>query len=81
MTPSSGGLALEIVVPVFNEQLVLEKSITKLANYLSQEMPSTWQITIADNASTDNTRRIARAGGATTQCCTADSTSKDAASR
>lgn len=59
MTPSSGGLALEIVVPVFNEQLVLENSITKLATYLSQEMPSTWQITIADNASTDNTAAIA----------------------
>ena len=59
MTPSSGGLALEIVVPVFNEELVLEKSITKLANYLSQEMPSTWQITIADNASTDGTAAVA----------------------
>lgn len=59
MTPSSGGLALEIVVPVFNEQLVLENSISKLATYLSQEMPSTWQITIADNASTDNTAAIA----------------------
>ncbi|MGY3378846.1 glycosyltransferase involved in cell wall biosynthesis [Arthrobacter sp. TE12231] len=59
MTPSSGGLALEIVVPVFNEQLVLENSITKLATYLTQEMPSTWQITIADNASSDNTAAIA----------------------
>jgi glycosyltransferase involved in cell wall biosynthesis len=59
MTPSSGGLALEIVVPVFNEESVLEKSITGLAEYLSHEMPSTWQITIADNASTDNTAAIA----------------------
>lgn len=59
MTPSSGGLALEIVVPVFNEESVLEKSISRLAEYLSQEMPSTWQITIADNASTDNTAAIA----------------------
>jgi glycosyltransferase involved in cell wall biosynthesis/putative flippase GtrA len=59
MTPSSGGLALEIVVPVFNEESVLEHSITKLTNYLTQEMPSTWQITIADNASTDDTAAIA----------------------
>lgn len=59
MTPSHGGLALEIVVPVFNEESVLEKSITELADYLTQEMPSTWQITIADNASTDNTPRVA----------------------
>ena len=59
MKPSHGGLALEIVVPVFNEETVLEKSITTLANYLTLEMPSTWQITIADNASTDNTPNIA----------------------
>lgn len=59
MKPSSGGLALEIVVPVFNEEAVLENSIRKLANYLLHEMPSTWQITIADNASTDDTADIA----------------------
>lgn len=59
MELSHGGLALEIVVPVFNEESVLEKSITELANYLKLEMPATWQITIADNASTDNTEAIA----------------------
>jgi glycosyltransferase involved in cell wall biosynthesis len=59
MKPSSGGLALEIVVPAFNEEAVLENSIRKLANYLLLEMPSAWQITIADNASTDNTAEIA----------------------
>ncbi|MHC6592115.1 bifunctional glycosyltransferase family 2/GtrA family protein [Arthrobacter sp. C152] len=59
MTPSYGGLALEIVVPVFNEEAVLESSITRLADYLTQEMPSTWKITIADNASTDRTPVIA----------------------
>lgn len=59
MNHSRGGLALEIVVPVFNEESVLEKSIIELAKYLELEMPATWQITIADNASTDNTPRIA----------------------
>jgi putative flippase GtrA len=59
MNPSHGGLALEIVVPVFNEESVLEKSINELANYLEIEMSATWQITIADNASTDNTPGIA----------------------
>lgn len=59
MTPSYGGLALEIVVPVYNEEAVLERSITRLAEYLTHEMPSTWQITIADNASTDGTPVIA----------------------
>jgi glycosyltransferase involved in cell wall biosynthesis len=59
MTPSYGGLALEIVVPVFNEEAVLENSITTLSEYLTLEMPSTWKITIADNASTDRTPVIA----------------------
>jgi putative flippase GtrA len=59
MKLSRGGLALEIVVPVFNEESVLEKSITELGNYLKLEMPASWQITIADNASTDNTAIIA----------------------
>ncbi|PTT67592.1 bifunctional glycosyltransferase family 2/GtrA family protein [Arthrobacter sp. HMWF013] len=59
MTPSYGGLALEIVVPVFNEEAVLENSISRLAEYLTHEMPSTWKITIADNASTDRTPAIA----------------------
>lgn len=59
MTPSYGGLALEIVVPVFNEEAVLENSISRLAEYLTLEMPSTWKITIADNASTDRTPMIA----------------------
>ncbi|MBT2532067.1 bifunctional glycosyltransferase family 2/GtrA family protein [Arthrobacter sp. ISL-48] len=58
MTPSYGGLALEIVVPVFNEEAVLENSISRLAEYLTHEMPSTWKITIADNASTDRTPAI-----------------------
>ena len=58
MNPSHGGLALEIVVPVFNEESVLDKSIRELANYLKLEMPTTWQITIADNASTGNTYRL-----------------------
>ncbi|MEW1949346.1 bifunctional glycosyltransferase family 2/GtrA family protein [Pseudarthrobacter sp902506025] len=59
MTPSYGGLALEIVVPVYNEEAVLESSITRLAEYLTNEMPSTWKVTIADNASTDRTPVIA----------------------
>jgi len=59
MTPSYGGLALEIVVPVYNEEAVLEGSIRRLAEYLTNEMPSTWKITIADNASTDRTPVIA----------------------
>ncbi|MFH5878349.1 glycosyltransferase [Arthrobacter sp. NA-172] len=60
MKPSSGGLALEIIVPVFNESAILERSIHRLADYLSRELLYSWKITIADNASTDATGAISR---------------------
>jgi hypothetical protein len=60
MTPSSGGLALEIVVPVFNESAILERSINRLADYLSRELLYRLKITIADNASTEATGAISR---------------------
>ena len=52
-------LALEVVVPVFNEAATLEHSIRTLHEYLSAEFDLPWQITIADNASTDETLEIA----------------------
>jgi putative flippase GtrA len=50
---------VEIVVPVYNEQLALEPSIRRLHAFLSDGFPFTWSITIADNASTDGTPFIA----------------------
>lgn len=53
--------SLNIVLPVYNEQLELEGSVEKLADFLKNNLQDfTWQITIADNASTDNTWKIAR---------------------
>ncbi|HXY94905.1 MAG TPA: glycosyltransferase, partial [Acidimicrobiia bacterium] len=46
---------LDIVVPVHNEERVLEQSITRLHAYLADGFPFTWRITIVDNASTDGT--------------------------
>jgi putative flippase GtrA len=51
---------VEIVVPVYNEQQSLEASIRRLHHFLSSEFPFSWQITIADNASSDATPAIAR---------------------
>jgi glycosyltransferase involved in cell wall biosynthesis len=51
---------VDIVVPVFNEAAVLEASIRRLHDYLTDRFPLTWRITIADNASTDRTWSIAR---------------------
>src|SRR6476469_4383822 len=51
---------VEIVIPVYNEQVILEKSVTRLRSYLQESFPFGWQITIADNASTDKTWEIAQ---------------------
>ncbi len=51
---------VEIVVPVFNEAHVLAASITRLHHYLDDRFPFAWRITIADNASTDDTWTVAR---------------------
>jgi putative flippase GtrA len=50
---------VEIVVPVFNEAAGLEASIRRLHDYLSTRFPIPWLVTVADNASTDQTWPIA----------------------
>ena len=50
---------VEIVVPVYNEEQSLGGSVDRLQRYLSGHFPLTWLITVADNASTDNTWGIA----------------------
>jgi putative flippase GtrA len=50
---------VDVVVPVYNEAHVLEDSITRLHDYLSDSFPFTWRITIVDNASTDRTMAVA----------------------
>ena len=52
-------IAVEIVVPVYNEEADLERSIRRLHRYLSAHFPLSWRVTIADNASTDRTWAIA----------------------
>jgi putative flippase GtrA len=52
-------VAVEIVIPVFNEADGLESSVTRLRSYLLANLPYSFRITIADNASTDATWAIA----------------------
>jgi glycosyltransferase involved in cell wall biosynthesis len=49
---------VEIVVPVFNEQDVLERSVRRLHRFLADGFPFAWRIVVADNASTDTTGAI-----------------------
>ncbi|MET3805415.1 putative flippase GtrA [Nakamurella sp. UYEF19] len=50
---------LDVVIPVYNEQDDLGQAVRRLHTYLSTSLPYSFRITIADNASTDATPRIA----------------------
>lgn len=50
---------LDVVIPVYNEELGLAPSVAKVREHLLA-MPFSFRITIADNASTDATNLIAR---------------------
>jgi putative flippase GtrA len=51
---------LDVVVPVYNEELDLEPCVRRLHAYLRENFPYRFRITIADNASTDATADVAR---------------------
>ena len=52
--------SVEIVIPVYNEEKELEANIMTLFNFCNKKMNGySWHITIADNASMDNTPVIA----------------------
>ena len=54
-----GRPAVDVVVPVHNEQDDLEPNVRRLHAYLETTFPLSARITIADNASTDDTAAIA----------------------
>lgn len=52
--------SVEIVIPIYNEEEELERNITKLHSFAAKKLKSyDWHITIADNASTDRSLKIA----------------------
>ena len=52
--------SVEIVLPVYNEEAILESSVTALVSHLELTATFGWYITIADNASTDSTQARAQ---------------------
>lgn len=51
---------VDILLPVYNEEHVLEKSVTTLRKFLQDNVTDfNWIITIGDNASTDSTMAVA----------------------
>jgi glycosyltransferase involved in cell wall biosynthesis len=49
---------VDIVIPVYNEQVILAQSVQTLLQYLIENFPYSWRIVIADNASIDQTWQI-----------------------
>ena len=49
---------VDIVVPVYNEEQALPRSILILTDFLKDNLPNPWRVVIADNASTDDTRSV-----------------------
>jgi putative flippase GtrA len=52
--------ALDVVIPVYNEEADVESCVLRLHAYLHAQFPYRFRITIADNASTDGTLAIAQ---------------------
>jgi len=46
---------VDIIIPVYNEEVGLARSVELLRAYLADAFPFTWRITIVDNASIDST--------------------------
>ena len=55
---AAGVPVLDVVVPVYNEQAALAHSIHRLHRHLRENFPFPARITIADNASVDDTPGI-----------------------
>ena len=50
---------VDVVIPVYNEERALPRSMVILADFLKDNLRNPWQIIIADNGSTDGTKAVA----------------------
>ena len=51
---------IDVVVPVLNEEKILQKSIATLDEYMAKHLSYRYQITIADNGGQDKTLEVAK---------------------
>ncbi|HVW18933.1 MAG TPA: glycosyltransferase [Solirubrobacteraceae bacterium] len=52
---------VDLVIPVLDEEAQLADSVRRVRAFCARELPYSWRIVIADNASTDRTAEIGRA--------------------
>jgi glycosyltransferase involved in cell wall biosynthesis len=57
--PIAARPAIEVVVPVLDEERVLARNVSRLVRHLEHELRLRWRVTIADNGSTDRTAEVA----------------------
>ena len=50
--------SVDVVIPVYNEEDALPVSIPRLCDFLRDNLSNPWRVTIADNASIDETRAV-----------------------
>ncbi|WP_328534511.1 glycosyltransferase family 2 protein [Micromonospora zamorensis] len=55
----AAGAVLDVVIPVYNEETDLGPCVRRLHSHLSEHFPYPFRITIADNASVDDTLTVA----------------------
>lgn len=60
MSPVTPTVPVEIVIPVYNEERALDASVRKLHRYMKREFTLPFRLTVADNASSDDTLQRAR---------------------
>lgn len=58
--PSRDGVTLDVVIPVYNEEAILESSVRRLRNHLDAHVPFPARITIVESHSADRTLEVAR---------------------
>ena len=56
----AGPPEVTVVIPVYNEESRLPRSIERLVPFLAASFPWSWEVVIADNGSTDHTLEVAR---------------------
>lgn len=49
---------ISIVIPAYNEELILERNAIRLWNYFNSVLNDPWELVIADNGSTDKTGEV-----------------------
>ena len=53
-------MKVSVIIPIYNEEAELAQSVQTLWKFLDKNLTDSWQITIVDNASTDNSLPIAQ---------------------